>query len=158
LLDFNSKYAQANNVCIQCHSQGQPLQNPVQGKYYDWPVGFHVGLDLQNFWKLEEHKLGETSFRRFADGTAHKNRMQGNDFVTSLMYTHGVTCFISVLIIVILFLASAPKRPRPLRRAINEKTLPPFAFLQRTRLVPGVKGKVNAMRGEETIEPRIRRP
>jgi predicted CXXCH cytochrome family protein len=29
----------------------------------------------------------------FADGTAHKNRMQGNDFVQSVMYTHGVKCF-----------------------------------------------------------------
>jgi len=29
----------------------------------------------------------------FPDGTAHKNRMQGNDFVQSLMYTRGVTCF-----------------------------------------------------------------
>jgi predicted CXXCH cytochrome family protein len=42
---------------------------------------------------LEDHKLGETTFTHFADGTAHKNRMQGNDFVTSLMYTHGVSCF-----------------------------------------------------------------
>src|SRR5262249_31770092 len=25
--------------------------------------------------------------------TAHKNRMQGNDFVQSAMYKHGVTCF-----------------------------------------------------------------
>jgi predicted CXXCH cytochrome family protein len=83
---------QANNVCIQCHSQGQPLSNPIGGKYYDWPVGFHVGLDLKNFWKLEDHKLGGQSFTHFADGTAHKNRMQGNDFVTSVMYTRGVTC------------------------------------------------------------------
>ena len=29
----------------------------------------------------------------FADGTAHKNRMQGNDFVQSVMYRHGVNCF-----------------------------------------------------------------
>ena len=36
---------------------------------------------------------GEQSFTHFADGTAHKNRMQGNDFVTSQMYTHGVSCF-----------------------------------------------------------------
>jgi predicted CXXCH cytochrome family protein len=82
-----------NDVCIQCHSQGQPLANPIQGKYYDWPVGFHVGLDLTKFWKLEEHKAGETTFTHFADGTAHKNRMQGNDFVQSVMYTKGVTCF-----------------------------------------------------------------
>jgi predicted CXXCH cytochrome family protein len=86
-------YVQANDVCIQCHSQGQPLKNPIQGKYFDWPVGFHVGMNLADFWKLEEHKLGEQSFTHFADGTAHKNRMQGNDFVQSLMYTRGVTCF-----------------------------------------------------------------
>ena len=74
-------YVQANDTCIQCHSQGRPLNNPIEGKYYDWPVGFHVGLNLADFWQLEEHKLGETSFTHFPDGTAHKNRMQGNDFV-----------------------------------------------------------------------------
>lgn len=81
-----------SDVCIQCHSQGQPLTNPIGGRYYDWPVGFHVGAKLEDYWKLEDHKLGETSFTHFADGTAHKNRMQGNDFVTSAMYTHGVMC------------------------------------------------------------------
>ena len=86
-------FVRANDVCIQCHSQGRPLRNPIQGRYYDWAVGFEVGKDLKDYWKLEEHKLGEQSFTHFADGTAHKNRMQGNDFVTSAMYTHGVTCF-----------------------------------------------------------------
>jgi predicted CXXCH cytochrome family protein len=86
-------YVQANDTCIQCHSQGQPLSNPIKGKYYDWPVGYHAGLHLADYWKLEEHKLGETTFTHFPDGTAHKNRMQGNDFVQSLMYTRGVTCF-----------------------------------------------------------------
>ncbi|HET7131891.1 MAG TPA: c-type cytochrome [Gammaproteobacteria bacterium] len=86
-------YVHANDTCIQCHSQGQPLANPINGKYYDWPVGYDVGKDLSSFWKLEEHKLGETTFTHFPDGTAHKNRMQGNDFVQSLMYERGVTCF-----------------------------------------------------------------
>src|SRR6185436_12535082 len=86
-------HVQANDVCIQCHSQGQPLKNPIQGKYYDWPVGFDVGKKLVDYWKLEEHKLGETSFTHFPEGSAHKNRMQGNDFVQSLMYTRGVACF-----------------------------------------------------------------
>jgi predicted CXXCH cytochrome family protein len=86
-------YVQANDTCIQCHSQGQPLKNPIAGKYYDWPVGYHVGLNLSDFWKLEEHKLGELSFTHFPDGTAHKNRMQGNDYVQSVMYGRGVTCF-----------------------------------------------------------------
>jgi predicted CXXCH cytochrome family protein len=86
-------YVHANDACIQCHSQGRPLKNPIEGKYYDWPVGFHVGLNLRDFWQLEEYKLGETTFTHFADGAAHKNRMQGNDFVQSLMYARGVTCF-----------------------------------------------------------------
>ena len=86
-------YVAANDTCIQCHSQGQPLQNPIEGKYYDWPVGFDMTKKLSDHWKLEEHKLGETSFTHFSDGTAHKNRMQGNDYVGSQMYAHGVTCF-----------------------------------------------------------------
>jgi predicted CXXCH cytochrome family protein len=86
-------YVRASDTCIQCHSQGQPLTNPISGKYYDWPVGFEVGRDLAKYWNLEEHKLGETTFTHFPDGTAHKNRMQGNDFVQSLMYARGVTCF-----------------------------------------------------------------
>ena len=59
-----------------------------------------VGLKLKDFWQLEEYKPGETTFTHFADGTAHKNRMQGNDFVQSAMYTHGVTC------------CELPRRPR----------------------------------------------
>jgi predicted CXXCH cytochrome family protein len=86
-------YVHANDVCIQCHSQGRPIENPIAGRYYDWPVGYRAGLDLQKFWRIEEHKPGETSFTHFADGTAHKNRMQGNDYVSSMMYTRGVTCF-----------------------------------------------------------------
>ena len=86
-------YVQASDTCIQCHSQGRPLTSPIEGKYYDWPVGYHVGLNLSGFWNLEEHTLGETTFTHYADGTAHKNRMQGNDFVQSVMYRRGVTCF-----------------------------------------------------------------
>ena len=86
-------YVHANDTCIQCHSQGRPPGNPIAGTYYDWPVGFHMGLNLADFWNLETHRPGVTNFYYFADGTAHKNRMQGNDFVQSLMYARGVTCF-----------------------------------------------------------------
>ncbi|HVJ54331.1 MAG TPA: cytochrome c3 family protein [Aliidongia sp.] len=87
-------YVKANDTCIQCHSQGRPLgDNKVDGKYYDWPVGFHMGANLSDYWQLEPHTLGKLSFTHFPDGTAHKNRMQGNDFSQSLMYTRGVTCF-----------------------------------------------------------------
>jgi predicted CXXCH cytochrome family protein len=83
---------QATNVCMQCHSEGQPTKNPIDGKYWGWPVGFDVGENLSDYWKLEEHKPGAETFTHFADGSGHKNRMQGNDFVQSAMYTHGVAC------------------------------------------------------------------
>ncbi len=78
---------------IQRLPNSQPLDNPIDGRYYVWPVGFHVGLHLRDYWRLEQHRLGVTDFHYFADGTAHKNRMQGNDYVQSLMYRHGVPCF-----------------------------------------------------------------
>jgi predicted CXXCH cytochrome family protein len=93
---FNPAHADfvaANDSCIQCHSQGRPLTNPIHGQYYDWPVGYRVGLSLREFWQLEDYTLGETTFTHFPDGTAHKNRMQGNDFVQSVMYRRGITCF-----------------------------------------------------------------
>jgi predicted CXXCH cytochrome family protein len=82
----------SNDTCIQCHSQGRPRAGLIEGKAYDWPVGYRVGLRLVDYWKLEEVTLGQTDFLHFADGTAHKNRMQGNDFVQSVMYRRGVTC------------------------------------------------------------------
>jgi predicted CXXCH cytochrome family protein len=87
-------YVAASDTCIQCHSQGQPLANPIEGNYYDWPVGYNVGWKLGDYWKLEDHTLGApTNFLYYPDGTAHKNRMQGNDFVQSVMYRRGITCF-----------------------------------------------------------------
>lgn len=82
----------ANDTCIQCHSQGRPSKGPIGGTYYDWPVGYRVGLRLQDYWNLENCTLGQTTFYYLPDCTANKNRMQGNDFVQSVMYQHGITC------------------------------------------------------------------
>ena len=89
----HADYVAASDTCIQCHSQGRPLTIPIEGKYYDWPVGYQVGRRLEDYWKLENPTLGATDFYFFPDGTAHKNRMQGNDFVRSVMYRRGITCF-----------------------------------------------------------------
>ena len=83
---------QATDVCIQCHSQGRPHINPRDELYYDWPVGYRPGSQLSDYWRLDEHHLGEESFSHWPDGSAHKNRMQGNDYVQSQMYVKGVTC------------------------------------------------------------------
>jgi predicted CXXCH cytochrome family protein len=85
-------YVRGNDVCIQCHSQGQPPRSPIDGVYYDWPVGYTAGDRLIDFWRLEDHKLGEETFTHWPEGSAHKNRMQGNDFVESVMYSKGVRC------------------------------------------------------------------
>lgn len=85
-------YVRGNDVCIQCHSQGQPRRNPIDGVYYDWPVGYTAGDRLVDYWQLEEHALGEETFTHWPEGSAHKNRMQGNDYVTSIMYAKGVRC------------------------------------------------------------------
>ena len=82
-----------NDTCIQCHSQGRPLSNPINGKYYDWPVGYVPGKRLDDYWRLEELKPGTTDFYQYADLTAHKNRMQGNDFAQSVMYHRNLRCF-----------------------------------------------------------------
>ena len=88
----------ANDTCIQCHSQGRPLTNPIPAsashqEYYDWPVGYLPGQRLADFWKLEDLRPGVTNFYQFADLSAHKNRMQGNDFVQSNMYHRELRCF-----------------------------------------------------------------
>ena len=72
--------------------QGRPTGNPVGGLYYDWTVGYEPGGRLSDTWELEEHHLGEETFSHWPDGSAHKNRMQGNDYVQSQMYVKGVTC------------------------------------------------------------------
>jgi predicted CXXCH cytochrome family protein len=79
------------DVCMQCHSEGHPPQ-PIDGKDFHWPVGYRPGLRLADFWRLDEHVLGQTETLYFPDGSARENRMQGNDFVQSLMYARGVTC------------------------------------------------------------------
>lgn len=86
-------FVRGNDVCIQCHSQGRPLHNPIEGRYFDWPVGFTAGERLADYWQLEVTKFGTTNFFQFADLTSHKNRMQGNDFVQSTMYHRQLRCF-----------------------------------------------------------------
>ena len=87
------EYVSGNDVCIQCHSQGRPSILPVDGKFVDWPVGFVPGHRLAEVWNLEVPRLGTRDFYFWPDASAHKNRMQGNDFVQSVMYHRGLRCF-----------------------------------------------------------------
>ena len=52
-------YGDASDTCIQCHSQGRPSADPIEGKHYDWPVGYDAGQSrLSDYWKLESVDLG----------------------------------------------------------------------------------------------------
>jgi hypothetical protein len=56
-------------------------------------VEIALGLNKNYISSFGENKIGvvETTFTHSADGNGHKNRMQGSDFVTSIiMDTHGV--------------------------------------------------------------------
>lgn len=82
-----------NDVCMQCHSQGRPSRVPIAGKYVDWPVGYLPGQRLSDVWNFEDSRLGTQDFYFWQDASAHKNRMQGNDFAQSVMYHRGLRCF-----------------------------------------------------------------
>nr|HEX4315349.1 cytochrome c3 family protein [Kofleriaceae bacterium] len=83
---------ESTDICVSCHSQGRPTRPPRDGLAYDWPVGYRPGLPLADYWRLEDHEPGTTTFTHYPDGTAHKNRMQGNDFEQAVMYQHDITC------------------------------------------------------------------
>ncbi len=108
-------YVRGNDTCIQCHSQGRPLEktgfNTPGGKRFDWAVGYTAGERLADVWSLEELKPGVTNFLQYADMTAHKNRMQGNDFVQSTMYHRQLRCFDCHQVLGTRF-ASGAMRPR----------------------------------------------
>jgi len=75
-----------------------PLAGPSIEESSEWQV-LRLGRRVPS-WRRAQRCVAtgrtqtwRSTFTHFPDGTAHKNRMQGNDFTSSLMYTHGVTCF-----------------------------------------------------------------
>ncbi len=78
-----------NMVCFQCHMSGRPPPGPFEK--YAWPVGYVAGGDLTEHWMYAK-PTGADSYEMWADGYAHKNRVQGNTFIRSKMYGKGVRC------------------------------------------------------------------
>ena len=75
-----------NMVCFQCHMSGRPSMG--QFEKYAWPVGYKPGEDLKKYWNYAI-TTGENSYELWAEGFAHKNRVQGNTFIQSKMYKKG---------------------------------------------------------------------
>ena len=80
------KNAMADVEAESADAVSEPLRDPF------WPVGYRPGLRLSDYWALDESHLGEETFTHWPDGSAHKNRMQGNDYIQSQMYVKGVSC------------------------------------------------------------------
>ncbi len=83
-------HERGNMVCFQCHMSGRP----PKGKFgkYAWPVGYKPGEDLKRYWVYSK-PTGKNAYDMWADGYAHKNRVQGNTFIQSRKYIKGLRCF-----------------------------------------------------------------
>lgn len=74
-------------VCLACHQAGKPA-----GNEYAWPVGYQPGKKLADYWHGFEPEPGKQTAEFWDNGTAHKNRVQGNTFSQSVMHAHGIQC------------------------------------------------------------------
>ncbi len=76
-------------ICLSCHQAGKP---PGPQTEYAWAVGYQPGLELAQFWDGFEPAEGQQTAEFWHNGTAHKNRVQGNAFLQSGMYHAGLQC------------------------------------------------------------------
>ncbi len=79
--------ARSMDICLSCHQAGKP-----PGNEYAWAVGYLPGMDLSKFWQAFEPEEGRVTPEFWQNGTAHKNRVQGNTFAQSVMYHAGLQC------------------------------------------------------------------
>jgi predicted CXXCH cytochrome family protein len=79
--------ARSMDVCLSCHQAGKP-----PGDEYAWPVGYQPGMELSKFWKGFKPEEGKQTAEFWHNGTAHKNRVQGNTFLQSVMSHEGLQC------------------------------------------------------------------
>ena len=75
------------DICLSCHQAGKP-----NDLHYAWAVGFQPGMELAKFWNPIKPEPGKEDAEFWHNGTAHKNRVQGNAFVQSVMFDHGIQC------------------------------------------------------------------
>ena len=74
-------------ICLSCHQAGKPNSEEIA-----WPAGYQPGKDLNQYWHGFAPKQGVATAEFWENGTAHKNRVQGNTFVRSYMHAKGIQC------------------------------------------------------------------
>ncbi len=85
-------------VCLQCHMRNRDIRletasvEELFGDVRDYPMGFEPGMPLMTYKAQAPYTLGEESSEFYANGIGRKNRMQGNEYIHSAKYQHGITC------------------------------------------------------------------
>ncbi|MBI5049117.1 MAG: cytochrome C [Deltaproteobacteria bacterium] len=77
----------ANDVCFQCHLSGKSIDNKTA-----WAIGFKPGDVLSKYWVEDAFEHGKGTYTFWSNGSANKNRVQGNTYKFSEMYKQGVKC------------------------------------------------------------------
>ncbi len=85
-------------VCLQCHMRNvdKRLDSTTMADLYgiikDYAEGFEPGMSLVKYKKAMPYQPGINDAKFYGNGIGYKNRMQGNEYVQSAMYKHGITC------------------------------------------------------------------
>ncbi len=89
----------ATEVCLQCHMRNRDKRletvelKDIFDDARDYPKGFEPGKPLIDYKLQAPFELGRETKEFYGNGVGRKNRTQGNEFVRSMMYKHGITCF-----------------------------------------------------------------
>lgn len=88
----------ASEVCMQCHMRNRDKRletatlKDIFGDVRDYPKGYEPGMPLVQYKTKAPFEEGKETSEFYANGIGKKNRTQGNDFIKSGMYKHGITC------------------------------------------------------------------
>lgn len=94
----NSDPHRATEVCLQCHMRNRDKRletmkmEDIFGDVRDYPQGFEPGMPLIDYKTQAPFEPGQESGEFYGNGVGKKNRTQGNEFIHSMMYKHGITC------------------------------------------------------------------
>lgn len=93
----NADPKRATEVCLQCHMRNRDKRmetmdiHSLFGDVRDYPKGYEPGKALSTY-KMKAPFDNNESDEFYGNGVGKKNRTQGNEFVKSMMYKHGITC------------------------------------------------------------------
>jgi formylmethanofuran dehydrogenase subunit E len=94
----NSDPYRSTEICIQCHMRNRDKRlervdlKDIFGDVRDYPKGYEPGKPLIDYKLQAPFEAGQETKEFYANGVGKKNRMQGDEYIHSAMYKHGITC------------------------------------------------------------------